>query len=43
LEFGAGKTYTVSGCVKTQGSANVNFAVQSFAGEWSKNDFNQFG
>jgi hypothetical protein len=27
--------------VKTQGDAKVNFAVQSFAGDWSKNDFAQ--
>jgi hypothetical protein len=43
LEFGAGKTYSVTGWVKTQGNAKVNFAVQSFAGDWSKNDFNQIG
>ncbi len=36
-----GGTYTVSGWVKTQGNAKVNVAVQSFAGDWSKNDFNQ--
>jgi hypothetical protein len=43
FEMGAGKTYHVSGWVKSQGDAKVNFAVQSFAGDWSKNDFNQVG
>ena len=43
LDFGGGKTYTVSGWLKSKGDAKVNFAIQSFAGDWSKNDFKQVG
>ncbi|BCM94419.1 hypothetical protein IAD21_06326 [Abditibacteriota bacterium] len=41
FDVAGGGTYTISGWVKTQGDVKVNVAVQSFAGDWSKNDFNQ--
>jgi hypothetical protein len=43
FELGGGKTCSISGWVKTQGNAKVNFAAQSFASDWSKNDFAQIG
>lgn len=43
IEAPGGKTVTVSGWIKTAGNIKAVFAVQPFAGDWSKNEFKQVG
>ena len=41
FEVPGGQTYTISGWMKTAGAVKAQVAAQSFAPDWSKNDFNQ--
>ena len=41
FEVPGGQTYTISGWMKTAGQVKAQVAAQSFAPDWSKNDFNQ--